>query len=68
MDEKLRVNRPEMLVDLTLPRALEQIKNSVRVDADLLIHKDLDATIQVEKARENLVKKKRQKQGKGKSL
>jgi predicted nucleotidyltransferase component of viral defense system len=61
-------DRPEMLINLTLPLALEKIKNSVKVYADLLIQKDLDAKRQVEKLRKNLVQKKRQKQGKGKSL
>ena len=61
-------DRPEMLIDLTLPQALEKIKNSVKVYADQIIQKNLDAKIQVEKTRENLIQKKRQKQGKGKSL
>jgi predicted nucleotidyltransferase component of viral defense system len=61
-------DRPEMLIELTLSQALEKIKNSVKVYVDQITQKNLDAKRQVEKARENLMQKKRQKRGKGKSL
>ncbi len=61
-------DRPEMLINLTLPQALERIENSVKVYVDQIIQKNLDAKVQVEKAREKLMQKKKQKQGKGKSI
>jgi RecJ-like exonuclease len=61
-------DRPEMLIELTLSQALEKIKNSVKVYADQITQRNLDAKREVEKARENLIQKKRQKQRRGKSL
>lgn len=59
-------DRPEMLIDLTMQRALEKIKTSVEEYTKKLIQKSPDAKTDLEKARKNLIEKKRQ--GKGKSL
>ncbi|MEP6927509.1 MAG: nucleotidyl transferase AbiEii/AbiGii toxin family protein [Ginsengibacter sp.] len=59
-------DRPEMLIDLTLPQSLEKIKKSVRNYTNQIIQKDLAAKTQLEKTRENLVQKKGQNKGKEK--
>ena len=43
-------DRPEMLINLTLPQALEKIENSARIYANKILQKEMSAKAQVEES------------------
>jgi predicted nucleotidyltransferase component of viral defense system len=61
-------DRPEMLIDLTMQRALEKIKISVEHYTKEIIKASLDTKEDLENKRKHLIQKKREARQKGKHL